>query len=275
MKTITFFDTCTFLIINLFRTFIKSRFCTELSEILMRFFSKKSNYNHFMTKKTVQNEIFSFYLFINTSGSDLSLQVDDDDFSKIKIIGVKFGEILSNCFRSFPFWSFRIYNLVEHLMIGYCQGLDRWSFGKCSIETKIKIIWRNWITLQLSAIDLEFSITAPFSHFFNGHDRYLELFLHSQTRWPSAILWDDPLKDIIPSRDSLTNRSMPLVDELDVHMNTVHLTIKVSLTESFLTVFELAFEPVLNFNLYYLNTNRNNAFKKLKVAKRIRFYIGY
>ena len=64
----------------------------------MRFFSKKSNYNHFMTKKTVQNEIFSFYLFINTSGSDLSLQVDDDDFSKIKIIGVKFGEILSNHF---------------------------------------------------------------------------------------------------------------------------------------------------------------------------------
>ena len=68
---------------------------------------------------------------------------------------------------------------------------------------------------------------------------------------------------------------MPLVDELDVHMNTVHLTIKVSLTESFSTVFELAFEPVLNFNLFYQNTNRNNAFKKLKVAKRIRFYIGY
>ena len=82
MKTITFFDKYTLLILNLFRTLIKSRFCTELSEILMRIFSEKSNYNYFMTeKKSVQNKIFSFYPFINPSGSDLSLH---DDFSKIK-----------------------------------------------------------------------------------------------------------------------------------------------------------------------------------------------
>ena len=211
--------------------------------------------------------------FLGTTHIVHGTSVNEDIFSK-NIIGAKFFWI-SDRFRFEA--CFRIYNLVEHLMMGYCQRLDRWSFGKCSIETKIKIIWRNWITLQLSAIDLEFSITAPFSHFLNGHDRYLELPLSI----PDEMAECNPIS-LSYSHDSyhyMTHTITWLIPSQDwstgcwpwtwrTRMNTDHQTMKVSLMV-FLVV--LAFEPVLNFNLCYLKISPNKGFKKLKVAKRIRF----
>ena len=152
---------------------------------------------------------------------------------------------------------------MEHLMMGYCQGLDRWSFGKCSIETKIKIIWRNWITLQLSAIDLEFSITAPFSHFLNGHDRYLEL--------PLSI--PDEMAECNPISLSYSHDSYHYMTHIITWLTwrltgwwlkVLNLTYKNEhwsfnhesiIDGSFLTF--LAFEPVLNFNKCYLKISPN------------------